>query len=297
MPQLGNTLAELFKRAGVDENNAAIKVILQNDAIFKAEIPQDIVTQLEGNLMNETIALGKIKAKAKAEILDGVDTHAERILTELGLGDEVTAAFKGGKSTEQKIEAALRAISKVTAAKIEEAGKKTGKTPEDQQKLIDELNTLKAERANRDKAHQDELKRKDDEYAQKDLKTALRFEAMKYADRLNMPEEVSVEERVDIIMSRINTGISEGKYKVSIVDGRLKLTTEDGSDAYDSQNRKLDLNALAEQRLAPVLKKADDKKDTNLLGVKIPGEANAADLAYQQQLLQIAKEQGVILPS
>lgn len=291
MPQLGNTLSELFKRAGIKEDHEALKLILQNDAIFKAEIPQDVVQALEGNLMNEQIALTKLKPKMQSEILDGVDTHIERVVTEMQLGDDVITAIKAGKSTGAKAEAAIKAIKKQADAKLEEAGKKSGKTPEETQRLIDEHNALKAKVAQIETAHQQELQKIADQNKEKEVDTAMRFEAMKYADRMNLPPEISVEERIDMALNRIKQGLAEGKFKVSPENGRLRLTDENGADAYDSSNRKLDFSALAEQRLAPVLTKAE-KKEGNLLGVKIDGDQKPSDVAYQQQLLQLAQEQG-----
>ncbi len=295
MPQLGNTLSELFKRAGVKEDHDALKVILQNDAIFKAEIPQDVVQALEGNLMNEQIALTKLKPRMQAEILDGVDTHIVRVATELQLGDEVITAINSAKTTGAKAEAAIKAIKKIGDTKVTEAEKKGGKTPEETQRMIDELNAIKAKQAEKDAAHQQEMQRLAEEGKAKELETAMRFEAMKYADKMNLPAEFSVEERVDMALTRIKAGIAEGKYKVAADNGRLRLTDENGADAYDSSNRKLDFSALAEQRLAPVLKKAE-QKETDLLGVKIDGKDNPANAAYQQQLLKLAQEQGAKIP-
>lgn len=298
MPQLGHTLAELFKRAGVNADQDALKVILQNDAIFKAEIPQEVVTQLEGNLMNEAIALTKLKPKIKAEVLDGYDTHIERIAGEMKLGDDVIAAIKGAGTSEKRAEAALRAIKKQSDDKIAELEKKGGKTPEETQKIIQELNDEKAKKAELIAAHQAEVARLQTEGSTRELDSEFRFKMMKYADKLNLPEEMTVEEKIAFAMTRVNQKIAEGKFKLSKNEsGALRLTDANGADAYDSQNRKLDIDALAEQTLAPVLKKAKVDDIHPLKGVNLDGKANPADIQYQTDLLKRIAEQGVDLTS
>ncbi len=298
MPQLGHTLAELFKRAGVNADQDALKVILQNDAIFKAEIPQEVVNQLEGNLMNETIALTKLKPKMKAEILDGYDTHLERVVGEMKMGDDVIAAIKAGGTSEKRVEAAIKAVKKQMDDKISELEKKGGKTPEETQRIIHELNELKAKQAEIVTAHQAEVARLQSDFSNQALSTEFKFKMMKYADKLNLPDEMTVEEKIAFAMTRVNQKVAEGKFKLTKGEnGSIRLTDENGADAYDSQNRKLDIDALAEQTLAPVLKKAKQDDNHPLKGVQLDGKASPADVQYQQELMNRMREQGVVIPS
>lgn len=295
MPQLGITLAELFTRAGVKQEDPTIKALLANEGIFKAEIPADAVAALEGNLMNETIALHKLKDKMFAEMMGGVDKHMERIFPDLGFDPDTIRDLQKIEKTGPRAEAAMRKLKEKMELKIQELEKTPGKGG-DQQKLVDEINNLKTAIAAKEAEAQTKISAKEQEWANKELSMLTRFELMQYSDRLNLPNELSAEEKIGIAYDRVNRAIADGKFKLTSENGRIKLTSENGTDAYDASNRKLDFKALAEQSIAPILKKADPTEKTEH-GIKIEGQAAGGSRDYLKEVNARLQEQGIVLPS
>lgn len=294
MPQLGNTLAELFTRAGVKQDDPAIKSLLANEAIFKAEISAEAVASLEGNLMNETIALNKLKDKMYAEHMGGVDKHMERLFPELGFDADTIRELQKVDKTGPRAEAAMRKLKEKMESKIAELEKVSGKSPADQQKLVDEINALKTALASKDTEAATTIQAERDAWNQKELAMLTRFELMQYAGRLNLPNELSAEEKIGIAYDRVNRAIADGKFKLKTENGRITLTSENGSDAYDANNRKLDFKALAEQSIAPILKKAEDPGNGNQ-GIIIEGsQSGGNNKDYLKEVAARLAEQGIV---
>ena len=121
MPKLSELFKSLAKKAGlnVDDEKYA-------DAFkIEGEVPDEVASALEKNLMNESAALNntKIKSTIKAQLYNGIDSDFEGSLDEFELPDDVKASILGEKKTVDRVKK-LSAHLKEEAGKASKAGNK-----------------------------------------------------------------------------------------------------------------------------------------------------------------------------
>jgi hypothetical protein len=148
MPKsLGDFLHDLFKKAGQDVNEAAVKDFLSN-TVMTVEVPDAVVKGLDNNLLSVKDATNNhpdIKRYYTKAALDGVDSVINQLLEDMP--DDIKTEINGEKSSYKRIS--------MVAAKIKELEeKKAGAGKGDKgelQKQIDQLHsTLAAEKKAKD---------------------------------------------------------------------------------------------------------------------------------------------------
>lgn len=139
MAFVSDYIKSLLKKAGVNPEDEKFKVFFANEEMGKLDVPEEIATGIDTNLISLTAAkdnYGPLKNFYHAQALNGIDTNIEQLLEELGLGDDDKTELKLEKSTGKRV-AAL--IKKVQAAEQKKANAdKPDKVAI--QKTIDDLN-------------------------------------------------------------------------------------------------------------------------------------------------------------
>lgn len=257
MPNLGETLNELFSRAGLDQNDSTIIALLQNESVFKAQISQDIVDKMLAGLVNLETAKIKLYPTIKAEVLNGVDDHIFRVAKEIGFTDEEIAPLKAEANSGKKAELILKSQLDKTSKLLEEAKKGSGKG--DNAALVEgltkEVNELKTKittlAQEKDNAVLEERKNS----AAKEVNYLTLSAINEYIPRLDLPDSLTFAEKQSLAMSRLQKKAEEFKAKITVINNEIALVDENGTDVLDAQNKKVGFKVLAESAYSPILKK------------------------------------------
>jgi len=247
MPKaLGTLLNHAFTIAGVKSDNSDLIAILSNPELSKVMVPDDIAAQIESNLFSENAAKSKLYPKWKAEDLNGVDAHIERLFPDLGFDDAITNELKGEKLTGKRVEMMLKKVKELEASKAEASGKGKDKNVEEFTRQINELKGQLSKAA-------------------QDAQAALEAERNKNTESLNdmilrqllssfnyvFPEDMDPDVKLDTVSGVVKRALSTSGAKVINKNGRMELVTEkDGTDFYDATNKKVDLKAFVEGELS-----------------------------------------------
>lgn len=137
MTNLNVLLSSVLKKLGVDISTSKAQELLGNSALTTIQVDDSISNQLNKDFYTLDSALQnpEILSKARAEALNGVDTHLESIWDSSGLDSDTITALKAEKKSMVKISKTVELIR----AKEQKALQATG---EDKQKLVGEINKL-----------------------------------------------------------------------------------------------------------------------------------------------------------
>src|SRR5688572_33336920 len=138
---LSEILNKLCIKAGIAEDDPALKSLLASPELTKIEIKNNLQEALEGNLFTEDAAMASPKIKDKlrpllqVEILNGMDKEIENLIGVAGFDPEAAGEIKKGESTYKRI--------RTLSVKLDELLKKksTAKDP-DKEGLTEKINAL-----------------------------------------------------------------------------------------------------------------------------------------------------------
>ncbi len=256
MPRIiGELIQSLATKAGIPADNAELKELVSNPELLKVIIPDTLLNQIEGGLHTiESAAANpalreKMRKQMQAEILNGVDAEIERSYDDLGITDEVKALLKAEPNTGKRASLLAKKVKELASAQSK------GKTPEEVQKLIDEVNTLKSSLGNKDKEWQQKLSDTEAKYinelTQQEINSLL--SQYNYALGDNVPANVKLLTAQGVL----NNALRENGFKIVKKDGRLELLAENGSEAFDKSNNKLTLTSFMDSAVSGIVKKSD----------------------------------------
>lgn len=147
---LGEFLHELAKKAGMKDDDEALKNFITADAFQKIEVPEEIQRGIDNNLINLTDAKNnhpQIKSHYQALALTPLDQYIDQALEEYGIPEEMREEIKGERSTYKKVPLFAKRIKELEAKKANTSDK--GDKVQFQ-KQIDELHE-KARKAEEEK--------------------------------------------------------------------------------------------------------------------------------------------------
>ena len=229
--QLGTILNHACTVAGIKAENADLVAILTNPELSKINIPDDIANAIEQNLFSADSAKAKFFAQWKAEDLNGFDAHAIRMAEGLKFSPEEIEELKGIKGSSKKLE---RYTELLAAKKLEEAKAQYSGKDKDAQKLIEEMNTLKTAQAEKEKAFQKQLEEKDAAFENQFTSLQARTFISQYADRLNLPEEMDGDMKIDFAMQAIQKEAEKKGIAFKRNGASLEVVDKNGSKYFEN---------------------------------------------------------------
>jgi hypothetical protein len=240
---LATLIHELAIKAGIPKDHASLISLLSNADLSKITIPDDIVGEMEANLHTLDSAKPKLKATLFAEALNGVDSELARTMEELQLDDAIKTELLGEKSTPKR--------AAMLAKKIQELeSKKAGTSKDvDKQKLVDEINALKNEKAKILNDFNAEKKSLLDGFDSRvvDMELKNLLSGYQYA----LPDDMDQRIKVETAMSTLRMAFANDGVTVKLIDGKPALVTaKDGSEYFDKSNNKKDLKSYTDGTLA-----------------------------------------------
>lgn len=136
MANIAEFIYSLATKAGVPQDNQALKDLVANPDIQKVNITEDIEKSIYSTWMTADAAKNNpaIKAHFFAAALDGVDRNMEKVLEAYNLSEEEKAAYKE-KSTYARIDYVTGLIKAKEAEKVNAAGGEKKALVEEVQKL------------------------------------------------------------------------------------------------------------------------------------------------------------------
>lgn len=242
MPKsLGDFLHDLFKKAGQDVNDAAIKDFLSNTAMTM-EIPDAVAKGLDNNLLSVSDAKNNhpdIKNHYTKSALDGIDKVIEDILKDMP--DEVKTEVTGERSSYKRVSLIAQKIKELESKK---AG--AGKGDKDVlQKQIDDLHKdLAAE-----KKAKDDLKKQFDGNL---LKYKVESEQKtRFARYKTIYDDLDAEIKNTSISSILNKELQDKDAVLTYDDkGNFTLLKKDGSNFYGDNHQQVTPDQFIEQLLS-----------------------------------------------
>jgi len=273
--QLGTILNHACTVAGIKAENADLVAILTNPELSKINIPDDIANAIEQNLFSADSAKAKFFAQWKAEDLNGFDAHAIRMAEGLKFSPEEIEELKGIKGSSKKLE---RYTELLAAKKLEEAKAQYSGKDKDAQKLIEEMNTLKTAQAEKEKAFQKQLEEKDAAFENQFTSLQARTFISQYADRLNLPEEMDGDMKIDFAMQAIQKEAEKKGIAFKRNGASLEVVDKNGSKYFENSieqsYKHIVESTLSRNNLLKTVKAPEKKPDGKTPGA---GGNNNAD--------------------
>lgn len=242
MPKsLGDFLHDLFKKAGQDVNEAAIKEFLSNTAMTM-EIPDTVARGLDNNLLSVADAKNNhpdIKNHYTKSALDGIDKVIEDILKDMP--EEVKAEVTGERSSYKRVS--------LIAAKIKELeSKKAGAGKGDKDVLQKQIDDLHKDLAAEKKA-KDDLKK---EFDGNLLKYRVESEQKtRFARYKTIYDDLDQEIKNTSINSILNKELQDKDAVLTYDDkGNFTLLKKDGSNFYGDNHQQVTPDQFIEQLLS-----------------------------------------------
>lgn len=250
--KLGEFLTNQFALVGVKVEDEHLGELLKDEAIFKAEIDNELVAKISNGLFTKDAAVNnpeirkELKTAFIAQSLGSVDDklkgHSNTHLPDFW--DETLEKTEG---TYNKIDVFVEKIIEKHKTELEEA-KKNSKNPADIAKLQEEieslngqLRTVKDEQMPREE-HQrvvDDYEAQLDSHARNSL-----FAGYNWAN-----DKIDAATNQKMASAFYNEYLSSNELKLARENGSIKLLTKDGSE-YFVDNKKITPNALADKLMA-----------------------------------------------
>ncbi len=291
MAKVGSLIEKLFKKAGIDTTAENLKPLIALDA----EISEEDFSKVDKGLLTLEAAKNnsEINKHFRNTILTGADARMDEMIVELGLqpGED----FVNDKNTYEK-------IAKLTRLANEAGKKATGKTSTDEfakkeAEYNRQLSELKNSVTLKDKeiAAERTTGRKDNRLERKILSLA---------DKLNVPAELDVDVKIEIVKGAINRQLQKEGLHLSLDDSdNLIVVDKDGKPAYNPKdnvayepNTYID-GALAQNKLLKINNTGDQHQQQQQQpgnnGAQFIPHTNSGNLAIAEEL----RQQRISLPA
>lgn len=240
----GEFLNKLAVKSGIAATDKHLMGLLSKSEFANEEIPDDLAKAIDEALMTEDAAKANpnVIKKIKGETLNGADALVDRILKDFGYDDADIADIKSEKNTFSRIEKTANAIKLLEAKK---AGANTNTDKAALQRQIEELNNKIRESVTTSEKTLADLKASHiNELTNAELKALLA--PKKFA----LPEDMDQRLKNDIALSAVNAELKTKGLQIVNTNGALDIKRTDGTDAYDSTNRKIDVTNFVDGVLA-----------------------------------------------
>lgn len=262
--QFGTWISELADIAGYDKSKL-IDLLSVN-----AQIPDDLVTAVNSNLMTLDTAKNNIELKKyfHAQALNGIDAELKNVLSELELDDDSRQAIESETSSYKRVSKSLKLVKELEAKKSQ-ANTKGEKT--ELQKEIDRLN-------NEIKTTKLQMQEKENEFNSKLESTLTEYQLNSILSSKNyafgdMPKDVLTLTAKNLLQSALT---SKG-VKIVRENDKLKLVRAEAPDLdYRENNTPVNIGDFVDRVLA----------DNKLLKVS---EAEPKTVAPKQQQITAPK--------
>lgn len=252
------TVAELLnslcKKAGIADTNQHLKNILSSAELSKMEVNKEISDALEGNLLSEDAAMAhtgirtKLREKLVPEILNGIDSEMDNLVTAAGFDPDDIAEFKKADTSYKR----MRAIAtKIDGLIKKKAGTKDGADKEGLTKQIEKLHEALAEQKTQ---FETKLKEESEKFASREEE----FHLEGMLGEHTYANEV-VGKRANVITAKtvLNEKLAQAGAKLVRNNGQWEVVKQDGTPFYNDKHVKVDAKTFTEQAIAPLLKVAD----------------------------------------
>lgn len=246
----------LAAKAAIDQNDPAVKAIMEDPSIKDVEINDDVAGKINSALMtlsaaesNPTLREKLIKI-GRAEAYNGMDDEIKATMDELGVTDDIRTKILEEKSTTKR--------ASLLAKEVKRIEKETGAKPDST--LTEQVNTLNKKISDLQKAHNDAIAAVENDYKGRLLNKDIEFDLSKF--NYIFPEQTPLATVMAAAKASLQRAMSEQGVKVVETEtGSKKLVRLDGTDYYDAQNKSVAYNEfIAAALAADNLLKAKDAK-------------------------------------
>lgn len=152
MPSIGDFLNSLAIKAGIKPDDETLKNVLSAPDLQKINIPDDLVSKMDGSLISLSAAKElhpELKKHYFGLAYKGLDAQLESVMDELGLDDDVKEAIRAEKSSPARAGVLAKKIAELEKSKAQSGNSKAEKDAI--QKQIDDLHAqLRIEKQSKD---------------------------------------------------------------------------------------------------------------------------------------------------
>ena len=260
METLEKFLGRLATKSGLQLTDPKLAALIGNPALATIEVPDEIVTGMDNNLLSLTQATDNhptIKNKYTAQALNGIDSRLTQSLSEIGLPADKIAEIQAEKNTYQRYDLVVAAVRDAATAAAKEKHK-----PEEKSALQQQVNDLL-----------DQLKTQKTGYDSKlaELTAARQRDAVNYQVRSlyggirTVLDELPAESKIAALDALINKALLDKSASFNIDDaGVLILSGKDDAAVIGANNVRYTPSSLINEVLAQnkILTVNDNKSQT-----------------------------------
>lgn len=236
------------------------------DGDLSAEIPDDIATSLDNNLLTIAAATNnhpQVKKVYFAQAYNGLDAEIENAMTEFALSEEEKAEIKGEQSSTKKAVALARKIKELEGKKADPGKTDTLKTQvtELHAKLAEEVRIQKELKATYEK----QIK---GIHIQSKLDNLLGSYKTVY-------DELPVDAKQAAVNSLISKALQDSDAEWTFDEkGSLSLIKKDGTNLFGDNHTQLTPQSFIDKSLSKILKVSEPAGNGNIQPPKVPGAQN-----------------------
>lgn len=275
MKTLSAYLNDIFIKAGIAPDDVHLKDILANTELQKVNMPDELVTATDSNLISLEQAKNNhpvLKPHYSAEVYDGINQQIKKIMDELELPDPVKLVITNEKLAANKMSMLAKKVKEIEAAKKATTDNTEKQTlQQDIDRLNGEIRSFKEQIETVKK--QTEIE-KQELYKQNAIEKAL-------SEYKTIWDDQDADVRNTGLTALINKALQDKDAKLELdANRRLKLIRNDGANVFGPDNQPWDAKTLFDQTLSnKKVLKVNDQNDKN----KDKNKQKSGDDQQQQQ--------------
>ena len=228
----------LFEQAGITDQKEIQDKLAQVKDFATMEVEDDLANRLIGKDRMSVDAAknnGDLKSYFTALALNGVDAEVNNAITTYGLNAD---DFKDEKSSYKKITLALQKAQEKLKTDL-------GKGKTDNKELVDKINSLTADLATKETAHQSQV----NEINASHTTTLNKMQIDNLLRGYKYAHEMDIEDNVLIASNKVHSELASKGLKYVNENGSLNLQKEDGTKYFDG-NKEIDLKTFTDTVLS-----------------------------------------------
>lgn len=293
----GEFINDLAQKAGIAADDAALKTFLAFPELANIQVPDTIVTAVDGGLLSLEAAKNnhpEIMKVYTSQVYDGMDKNLWKIIEEGDFSDEDKAKIKAEPKTRERYALAISILK---------AQKASAKGPDK-----DEINRRIAEANEAARLAKEALAAKDKEWEGK-LNEIQMDAAMKavFGEYKTVYDEMPAVAKTAAMKALVTTTLNEKKAILKTDEhGSLVLVGQDGTNIFGENNVQMTPKSLFDKTFAPILKNSgppkpiqpikpgtpipktvtvDDKVEATVEGIKSHNQQVIADMQQKTSLV------------
>lgn len=261
MKNIGQLIADVLEKAGYDVSEDKFKDLVS----LTTKVESDVEKAFNGMVSVESAHEHPVvKKKAQTQAMATVDAKIKAFVSEIKdkklISDEALASVETERSAYKQLDLLF---SEINGIEIKAGGEATKLTDEEKEAYVTQINDYKKKlaEAQTEITNTKNMSKAEIEAYKRDKALEVKLLGFKWSDAFDK------DDRLDIANIAIKKELQAKGAKLEYIDGVFALKSEDGSDIYDSTNKKVEfesfLNEIMQKKKFIAVNQNDSENNHN----------------------------------